>query len=75
MLEYIDMLTMASATAYVWASTGIPDDAGGGPRLPGGGAGGDHADRVDADAEAVAEMLAGLGAIDVYVLPPGRPPG
>jgi glycolate oxidase len=76
MLEYIDMLTMASATAYVGLDLGIPDDVREAAlaylvvALEG-----DHADRVDADAEAVAEMLAGLGAIDVYVLPPGSAAG
>ena len=76
MLEYIDMLTMASATAYVGLDLGIPDDVREAAlaylvvALEG-----DHADRVDADAESVADMLAGLGAIDVYLLPPGSAAG
>jgi glycolate oxidase len=70
-LEYIDMLTMAAATAYVGLDLGIPQDVK------------DaalaylvvsleamHADRLDEDVAAVAELLAELGAIDVYVLPP-----
>jgi glycolate oxidase len=69
-LEYIDMLTMAAATAYVGLDLGIPDavkeaalaylvvslEA-------------VHADRLDDDVAHVAELLADLGAIDVYVLP------
>jgi glycolate oxidase len=71
-LEYIDMLTMAAATAHVGLDLGIPE----GVReaafaylvvaLESG-----HADRLEADTHAVAEQLAELGAIDVYVLPPG----
>ncbi len=34
-----------------------------------------HADRLDEDVQAVAEQLAELGAIDVYVLPPGAAAG
>jgi glycolate oxidase len=71
-LEYIDMLTMASATAYVGLDLGIPDDVR------------EHAlaylvvaledahhDRLDEDTQTVSELLAELGALDVYVLPPG----
>ena len=71
-LEYIDMLTMAAATAYVGLDLGIPE----GVReaafaylvvaLES-----SHADRLEADTHAVSEQLAALGAIDVYVLPPG----
>jgi glycolate oxidase len=71
-LEYIDMLTMAAATAYVGLDLGIPEvvketayaylvvalES-------------THVDRLDADTQAVAEQLADLGAMDVYVLPPG----
>ena len=76
MLEYIDMLTMASATAYVGLDLGIPDDVKEAAlaylvvALEGA-----HADRVEADAHAAAELLHGLGAIDVYVLPPGSAAG
>lgn len=71
-LEYIDLLTMAAATAAVGLDLGIPEavkdaalaylvvvleDS--------------HLDRLEEDATALAELLSGLGAIDVYVLPPG----
>ena len=71
MLEYIDLLTMAAATAYVGLELGLPqevkdtalaylvvvlEDA--------------SADRLDEDTATVAELLLGLGAIDTYVLPP-----
>jgi glycolate oxidase len=69
-LEYIDTLTMAAITAYVGLDLGIPPDIK------------DHAlaylvvmmenthaDRLDEDVQALGEQLAGLGALDVYVLP------
>ena len=71
-LEYIDLLTMAAATASVGLDLGIPEsvkdaalaylvvvleDT--------------HLDRLEEDAGALAELLSELGAIDVYVLPPG----
>ncbi|HEX6236239.1 MAG TPA: FAD-linked oxidase C-terminal domain-containing protein [Acidimicrobiales bacterium] len=75
-LEYIDMLTMAAATAHVGIDLGIPDDVR------------DHAlaylvvalesthaDRLEADTQAVAEQLSELGAMDVYVLPSGAAAG
>jgi glycolate oxidase len=75
-LEYIDMLTMAAATAYVGLDLGIPDDV----ReralaylvvaLES-----THADRLDEDTQAVAEQLSDLGAMDVYVLPSGAAAG
>ena len=71
-LEYIDMLTMAAATAHVGLDLGIPDDVRGAAlaylvvALES-----THADRLDADTEAVSAQLAELGAIDVYVLPAG----
>jgi glycolate oxidase len=70
-LEYIDALSMAATTANVGLDLGIPDavkeqttaylvvvveDH--------------HADRLEEDIGAAAELLAALGAIDVYVLPP-----
>jgi glycolate oxidase len=75
-LEYIDMLTMAAATAYVGLDLGIPEavketafaylvvalES-------------THVDRLEADTHAVAEQLADLGAMDVYVLPPGAAAG
>jgi glycolate oxidase len=75
-LEYIDMLTMAAATAYVGLDLGIPDEVKDAAlaylvvALEG-----THADRVDADTQAVASQLHELGAIDVYVLPPGAAAG
>ncbi len=70
-LEYIDMLTMAAITRHVGLDLGVPADVR------------DtamaylvvmmestHADRLDEDVETLAGMLADLGAIDVYVLPP-----
>ena len=71
-LEYIDMLTMAAATAYVGLDLGIPEEVREAAlaylvvALES-----SHADRLEADTHAVAEQLADLGAIDVYVLPPG----
>jgi len=70
MLEYIDMLTMAAATAHVGLDLGIPDDVREAAlaylvvALES-----THADRLEADTHAVATQLADLGAIDVYVLP------
>jgi glycolate oxidase len=75
-LEYIDMLTMAAATAYVGLDLGIPEvvketalaylvvalES-------------THADRLEADTQVLAEQLADLGAMDVYVLPPGAAAG
>ncbi|HEX6166127.1 MAG TPA: FAD-binding oxidoreductase [Acidimicrobiales bacterium] len=75
-LEYIDMLTMAAATAYVGLDLGIPDAVKDSAlaylvvALEG-----THADRVEADTAAVATQLADLGAMDVYVLPPGAAAG
>ena len=71
-LEYIDLLTMAAATAHVGLDLGIPEDVREAAfaylvvALESG-----HADRLEADTHAVAEQLSELGAIDVYVLPPG----
>ena len=69
-LEYIDMLTMAAATAYVGLDLGIPaevKDAALAYLVV--GLESTHADRLDADTEATGELLASLGAIDAYVLP------
>lgn len=70
-LEYIDMLTMSAATAYVGLDLGIPQEikdtalaylvVGMENRSEG---------RLDEDVAEVGEMLFELGAIDVYVLPP-----
>jgi glycolate oxidase len=71
MVEYIDLVSMAGITANAGIDLGIPDDIR------------DkalaylvvvledhHADRLDEDTQALAEQLAELGALDVYVLPP-----
>jgi glycolate oxidase len=69
-LEYIDMLTMAAATAYVGLDLGIPrevKDAALAYLVVSLEA--MHPDRLEEDVAAVAGQLAELGAIDVYVLP------
>lgn len=71
-LEYIDLLTMSATQSYCGLELGIPQQVK------------DtalaylvvmlentHEDRLEADTERLAEHLAELGAIDVYVLPPG----
>ena len=69
-LEYIDMLTMAAATAYVGLDLGIPQEVKDSALaylvivLEN-----HHADRLEADVASVAEQVAEAGAIDVYVLP------
>jgi glycolate oxidase len=71
-LEYIDMLTMAAATAHVGLDLGIPEEVRAAAfaylvvALESG-----HSDRLEADTHAVSELLSELGAIDVYMLPPG----
>ena len=75
-LEYIDMLTMAAATAYVGLDLGIPDDVKEAAlAYLVVGLESTHADRLEADTHAVADQLAELGAMDVYVLPPGAAAG
>jgi glycolate oxidase len=75
-LEYIDMLTMAAATAFVGLDLGIPESVKESAyaylvvALES-----THADRLDADTHTVSELLAELGAMDVYVLPPGAAAG
>jgi glycolate oxidase len=70
-LEYIDMLTMAAATAHVGLDLGIPDDVRSQAQaylvvaLEN-----SQADRLDQDTETTGELLQALGAMDVYVLPP-----
>ncbi len=69
-LEYIDVLTMAAITANVGLDLGVPaevkeaaaaylvvvlENA--------------HEDRLEQDIESLADLLGGLGAMDVYVLP------
>jgi glycolate oxidase len=75
-LEYIDMLTMSAATAYVGLDLGIPEDVKQAAlAYLVVGLESTHADRLDADTQAVATQLTGLGAMDVYVLPPGAAAG
>jgi len=70
LLEYIDMLTMSAATAYVGLDLGIPQDIKDTAlAYLVVGLESTHADRLDQDVEAVATLLAELGAVDVYVLP------
>lgn len=69
-LEYIDMFTMAAITAHVGLDLGIPETVKQAALaylvvvVEG-----QHANRVEEDVQAVAELLTDLGAIDVYVLP------
>ena len=75
-LEYIDMLTMAAATAYVGLDLGIPEvvkESALAYLVV--GLESTHEDRLDTDTHAVATQLADLGAMDVYVLPPGAAAG
>ncbi len=75
-LEYIDMLTMAAATAYVGLDLGIPEvvkETALAYLVV--GLESTHAERLEVDTQAVAEQLAELGAMDVYVLPPGAAAG
>jgi len=70
-LEYIDLLTMAATTAHVGLDLGIPEEVSTNAlaylvvSMES-----THADRLDDDVAAVATLLADLGAMDVYVLPP-----
>ena len=76
-LEYLDALAMGSITAAAGLELGVPESV----------AGralaylvvvveSTHVERLEADVETVATMLAERGALDVYVLPPtaGRQP-
>ncbi|HVX20263.1 MAG TPA: FAD-linked oxidase C-terminal domain-containing protein [Acidimicrobiales bacterium] len=70
-LEYLDVLAMGGITAAAGLDLGIPDEVRDAAAawlvvvLES-----THADRLEGDTEAVGELLAGLGALDVYVLPP-----
>jgi glycolate oxidase len=69
-LEYIDMLTMAAATAYVGLDLGIPEDVKSAAlAYLVVGLESTHADRLDEDTATVGGFLHELGAIDTYVLP------
>lgn len=69
-LEYIDMLTMSGIENTLGVEVGVPDDVKQTAlaylvvQLED-----RHEDRLDADTQALAELVAGLGAMDVYVLP------
>jgi len=69
-LEYIDMLTMSGIEGTLGVEVGVPDDVKATAlaylvvQLED-----RHEDRLDADTQSIAELLADLGAIDVYVLP------
>jgi glycolate oxidase len=70
-LEYIDMLTLSAMTAQLGLELGIPPDVRESAlaylvvALES-----NHEDRLEQDTQTVSELLAELGAIDVYVLPP-----
>jgi glycolate oxidase len=70
LVEYIDMISMAGITANAGIDLGIPENVRNDALaylvivLEG-----HHADRLGEDTEALATQLAGLGALDVYVLP------
>lgn len=70
-LEYIDMLTMVAATQHVGLDLGIPEDVKTKAMaylvvaLES-----THDDRLEQDTQTVSELLAELGALEVYVLPP-----
>ena len=69
-LEYIDMLTMAAITANVGLDLGIPNEVKEGAAaylvvvLENG-----REDRLDEDVATLGDLLVGLGAMEVYVLP------
>ena len=71
-LEYIDMLTMSAMQAQFGLELGIPQEIQSTAlaylvvAMES-----THADRLDEDVQAVSELLHGLGAVDVYVLPAG----
>ncbi|HXH57776.1 FAD-binding oxidoreductase [Iamia sp.] len=75
-LEYIDLITMAAATAYVGLDLGIPQ------QIKDSALAylvvvveGRTAERVEEDTALVAEMMGAAGALDVYVLPPAAGAG
>ena len=70
LVEYIDMISMAGITANAGIDLGIPEDVRAAALaylvivLED-----HHPQRLEEDTEALATQLAGLGALDVYVLP------
>jgi glycolate oxidase len=70
-LEYIDLLTMTAMTAHVGLDLGVPEQVQEqAMAYLVVGLESSHPDRLDEDTEIVSELLAELGALDVYVLPP-----
>lgn len=75
-IEYIDLITMAAATAYVGLDLGIPQEVKDSALaylvvvVEG-----RTAERVEEDTALVAEMMGAAGALDVYVLPPAAGAG
>ena len=70
LVEYIDMVSMAGITANAGIDLGIPETV----RAAASAylvivLEDHHADRLEEDTVALAEQLAGLGALDVYILP------
>jgi glycolate oxidase len=71
-LEYIDMFTLGAMSSQLGLELGIPDDVRAQAlaylvvALED-----DHLDRLEDDTHTVSSLLAELGALDVYVLPPG----
>ena len=71
-LEYIDLLTMAAATASVGLDLGIPSEIKDSALaylvvvLEN-----THLDRLEADTERLAELVLELGAMEAYILPSG----
>jgi glycolate oxidase len=71
-LEYIDMLTLSAMQAQFGLELGIPQEIQSTAMaylvvaMES-----THTERLDEDVQAVSELLHGLGAMDVYVLPPG----
>jgi glycolate oxidase len=70
-LEYLDVMAMAGITAAAGLDLGVPEEVRSGTLaylvvvLES-----THADRLEEDTEAIANLLGELGALDVYVLPP-----
>jgi len=70
-LEYIDMMSMTAITSNVGLDLGIPEDIRASAFaylvvvLES-----SHEERLDEDVSALGELLMGLGALEVYVLPP-----
>jgi glycolate oxidase len=71
-LEYLDLITMSGITASAGIDLGIPEDVRDAALaylivvVENG-----HQDRLDADVGTLGELLSHLGALDVFVLPPG----